>query len=155
MRTALFIPTRAAAAFFHKKLPPDLQTDLASALEKAETWARKEYAPALAKRDKLSESERQTILAQLARFTGLDASLIDRQTLIVARQQFAEHTPTPQTQKPGFRTRLLRRVPIGLRFLSPSAAGCRPTASCAHLRPSLPPDASIPRQDAYKNISAA
>ena len=90
MRAALFIPTRAAAAFFHKKLPPDLQTDLASALEKAETWARKEYAPALAKRDKLSESERQTIIAQLARFTGLDASLIDRQTLIVARRQFAE-----------------------------------------------------------------
>ena len=65
-------------------------TDLASTLEKAETWARTEYAPALGRRDKLSESDRQTILAQLARFTGLDASLIDRQTLIVARQQFAE-----------------------------------------------------------------
>ncbi len=90
MRAALFVPTRTAAAFFHKKLPPDLQTDLASALEKAEAWARTEYAPALSKRDKLSESDRQTILAQLARFTGLDASLIDRQTLIVARQQFAE-----------------------------------------------------------------
>jgi carboxypeptidase C (cathepsin A) len=90
MRTALFIPTRTAAAFFHKKLPPDLQTDMASALEKAETWARTEYAPALSKRDTLSESDRQTILAQLARFTGLDAPLIDRQTLIVARQQFAE-----------------------------------------------------------------
>src|SRR5262249_26720100 len=90
MQAALFIPTRTAAAFFHKKLPPDLQADLASALEKAETWARTECAPALSKRDKLSESERQTILTQLARFTGLDASLIGRQTLIVARQQFAE-----------------------------------------------------------------
>jgi carboxypeptidase C (cathepsin A) len=90
MRTALFIPTRAAAAFFHKKLPPDLQTDLPNTLEKAETWARKEYAPALARRYKLSESERQTTLEQLARFIGIDASLIDRQTLIVARRQFAE-----------------------------------------------------------------
>ena len=90
MRTALFAPTRAAAAFFHKKLSPDLQADLASALEKAETWARTEYAPALTKRDKLTESERQTILAQLVRFTGLDATLIDAQTLIVTRQQFAE-----------------------------------------------------------------
>src|SRR5262249_56331552 len=62
MRTALFIPTRAAAAFFHKKLPPDLQTDLASALEKAETWSRNEYAPALAKRGKLRASERQPII---------------------------------------------------------------------------------------------
>ena len=38
MRTALFVPTRTAAAFFHKKLPPDLQTDLASALNSAEAW---------------------------------------------------------------------------------------------------------------------
>jgi carboxypeptidase C (cathepsin A) len=90
MRTALFVPTRAAAAFFHRKLSPDLQTDLASTLEKAETWARTEYAPALAKRDKLSASERQTILAQLARFAGIEASLIDPQTLVLARQQFAE-----------------------------------------------------------------
>src|SRR5262249_17510064 len=90
MRAGLFIPTRTAAAFFHQKLPPDVQADLASALEKSETWARTEYAPALVKRDKLSELERQTILAQLARFTGLDASLIDRQSLILARQQFAE-----------------------------------------------------------------
>jgi len=90
MRTALFVPTRAAAAFFHKKLSPDLQADLASTLEKVETWARTEYAPALAKRDKLSESERQTILERLARFTGIEASLIDAKTLIVTRQQFAE-----------------------------------------------------------------
>jgi carboxypeptidase C (cathepsin A) len=90
MRTALFVPTRAAAAFFHKKLSPDLQADLASTLEKAEAWARAEYAPALAKRDKLSESERQTILERLARFTGIEASLIDRQTLVLARQRFAE-----------------------------------------------------------------
>src|SRR5262249_6047864 len=34
--------------------------------------------------------ERQTILAQLARFIGIEISLIDRQTLILARQQFAE-----------------------------------------------------------------
>lgn len=39
MRTALFVPTRTAAAFFHEKLSPDLQTDLTSTLEKAETWA--------------------------------------------------------------------------------------------------------------------
>jgi carboxypeptidase C (cathepsin A) len=96
MRTALFVPTRAASAFFHKKLSPDLQTDLASAMEKAETWARTEYAPALAKRDKLGAPERQNILAQLARLTGIDAGLIDPQTLIVTRQQFAERLLSDQ-----------------------------------------------------------
>ena len=36
MRTALFVPTRTAAAFHHKKLPPDLQTDWNSTLGKVE-----------------------------------------------------------------------------------------------------------------------
>jgi carboxypeptidase C (cathepsin A) len=90
VRTALFVPTRTAAAFFHKKLPSDLQTDLADTLRKAERWARTEYAPALARRPGLSASERQKVIAQLARFTGLDASLLDSKTLIVGRQQFAE-----------------------------------------------------------------
>ena len=45
---------------------------------------------ALTRRDKLSESERQQIVWQLSRFTGIDASLIDPKTLVVGRQQFAE-----------------------------------------------------------------
>ena len=107
MRTALFVPTRTAGAFFHKKLPADLQSDLGSTLEKAETWARTEYAPALANRDKLSESERQKILTQLARFTGIDVSLIDPKTLVVGRQQFAEKLLSAQKAVLGrFDTRL-------------------------------------------------
>jgi len=90
MRTALFVPTRTAAAFHHKKLPPDLQGSWMTTLEKAEAWARTEYAPALSKRDKLGESERRHIVQQLARFTGLEESLIDSKTLVVGRQQFAE-----------------------------------------------------------------
>jgi carboxypeptidase C (cathepsin A) len=90
MRTALFVPTRTAAAFYHKKLAPELLTDERATLAKAETWARTEYAPALAKRDSLGPSERQRIREQLARFTGLDPSLIDEKTLVVGRQAFAE-----------------------------------------------------------------
>jgi carboxypeptidase C (cathepsin A) len=90
MRTALFLPTRTAAAFYHKKLAPDLLTDQTATLDKAEAWARTEYAPALAKRDRLGPSERQRIREQLARFTGLDLSLIDEKTLIVGRQAFSE-----------------------------------------------------------------
>ena len=90
MRAALFVPTRTAAAFSHKKLSPELQKDLSTTLKQSETWAQTVYAPALANRDKLSDAERQAILAQLSRFTGLDVSLIDPKTLIIARQQFAE-----------------------------------------------------------------
>jgi carboxypeptidase C (cathepsin A) len=90
LRTALFIPTRAAAAFHHKKLAPDLQGDLHNTLRQVTTWARTEYAPALKRIGSLSEAERQAIAVQLARYTGLDESLIDRQALIVGRQAFAE-----------------------------------------------------------------
>ncbi len=107
MRAVLFVPTRAATAFYYKKLPPDLQTDLNSTLQKTETWALKEYAPALAKRDTLSDAERQATLAQLSRFTGLDVSLLDAKTLILPRQTFAERLLADRKQLLGrFDTRL-------------------------------------------------
>ncbi len=76
-RIALNVPTYTAAAFTHKKLPPNLQTDLQAALRKAEAWAASRYAPALARRDSLSDAERSEVLAELASFTGIDAS-VDR-----------------------------------------------------------------------------
>ena len=90
MRTALFVPTRTAAAFHHKKLPPDLQTDWIGTLAKVEEWARTKYCRRCPGADKLSESERQQIVGQLTRFTGIDPSLIDAKTLVLGRQQFAE-----------------------------------------------------------------
>ena len=86
MRTALFIPTRTASAFYHRKLPPDLQGDRERAVAEAERWARTVYAPALARKDSLGDAERNAIVVQLARFTGLDTSRIDRKTLVVDRQ---------------------------------------------------------------------
>jgi carboxypeptidase C (cathepsin A) len=90
MKTALYMPRFTAAAFFHKKLPPDLQSNLQTALEKAEAWARNEYGPALERRDKLTAQERQAVIAQLAHFTGLDAALIEREnfSLTLASSQF-------------------------------------------------------------------
>jgi len=90
MKQALFIPTRTAAAYYHGKLPADLQEDLDSTLHKVETWARTEYAPALANRARLTEQERQAILDNLARFTGLDPGLLDKDSLKLDRKRFAE-----------------------------------------------------------------
>jgi carboxypeptidase C (cathepsin A) len=86
MRTALFIPTRTASAFFHHKLPPDLQVDRDRSVADAEQWARTVYAPALARGDSLSPNERIGIVRQLSRFTGLDTGRIDKKTLVVDRQ---------------------------------------------------------------------
>jgi carboxypeptidase C (cathepsin A) len=90
MRTALFVPTRAAAAFHHRTLGVDLQKDLPATLRQVEEWARTEYGPALKRVNTLTEQERDAIVAKLARFTGLDPGLIDKQTLVIGRQQFAE-----------------------------------------------------------------
>jgi carboxypeptidase C (cathepsin A) len=86
MRAALFIPTRTASALYHHKLAPDLQFNPDRAIKQAEEWARTVYAPALGRVDSLKPNERAEIVAQLARFTGLDTSLIDKSTLVVDRQ---------------------------------------------------------------------
>ena len=40
MRTAMFLPARTATAFYHRKLPADLQTDRNRAVAESERWAR-------------------------------------------------------------------------------------------------------------------
>jgi carboxypeptidase C (cathepsin A) len=111
MRAAMFVPTRSAAALFHKKLAPELQKAPADTLEKVEAWAQAEYGSALLRRDQLSDAERQRILSQLAGFTGIDASLINRQTLILSRQQFAEQLLADRKEVLGrFDTRLTAKM---------------------------------------------
>jgi carboxypeptidase C (cathepsin A) len=90
MRTALMLPTYTAAAHANHKLPPDLQRDLQGALEQSRTWASNEYAPALSKLATLTDDERQTIVAQIARFTGLDPSAIDKKTLAIGMEGFSQ-----------------------------------------------------------------
>jgi carboxypeptidase C (cathepsin A) len=79
MKTALYLPRLTAAALFHKKLAPELQSDFQAAMRESEAWAREQYASALEKRDRLTLEERQAIIAKLARFTGLNPAVIDRE----------------------------------------------------------------------------
>jgi len=88
VRVALFAPSRAAAAFYHHKLPPDLMKDETATLKEVESWALAEYAPAWERRDKLTDAERDTIISQLARYTGVDPSTIDRKSLMMTSPQF-------------------------------------------------------------------
>lgn len=88
LTTALGVPGMTAAAFYHKRLAPELQRDLDAALKESEAWALNEYAPALAKRSGLSGSEREAVAQGLSRYTGLPSSAIDRNTLAVERDPF-------------------------------------------------------------------
>jgi carboxypeptidase C (cathepsin A) len=74
----LYLPTYTATAWYHKKLPADLQQkDLASVLTEAEQFAAGTYATSLGKGDSLSAQEKQSLIDQVARFTGLDRSVVD------------------------------------------------------------------------------
>ncbi len=77
----LTLPTYTMIAFYHKKLPPDLMQDMAKTRADVEHWVSTEYAAALAKGDALTPQERQTVIQQLARYTGLKPEYIDQANL--------------------------------------------------------------------------
>src|SRR5262249_52803831 len=86
---ALILPSYTATAWYHKKLPADLQRqDLHKVLGEAETWAAGEYTLALAKGDRLSAGERQAVIDKLARYTGLDRQFIDDAELRIDLPRF-------------------------------------------------------------------
>lgn len=68
----LFLPTYTATAWYHKKLPSDLQQGgLKNALAEAERFAMNEYPAALMKGNDLTDAERREVAARLSRLTGL------------------------------------------------------------------------------------
>lgn len=88
---ALFLPTYTATAWYHRKLPADLQEKpLRAVLEEVETWAGLEYLIALAKGDRLAESERQAVIRKLARYTGLEPRYIEGTRLRIEIMRFCK-----------------------------------------------------------------
>ena len=86
---ALYLPSYAATAWYHKKLPPDLQAKPVSrVVAEAEGWAAGEYTLALGKGGNLSPQERQETIAKLARYTGLDPTFLDYANLRVPLNLF-------------------------------------------------------------------
>ncbi len=75
---ALFLPSFTAAAWYHKKLPKDLQADLEKAIGESRRFAGNEYSVALMKGDKLTAAERTNVVHELARLTGLPEQYIER-----------------------------------------------------------------------------
>jgi len=77
-----------ATAFKLGKLAPDVGATSQAAETAAAQWVRQTYAPALARRDKLTDGERDQIAADLSRFTGVPADKIDRKSLALTPRQF-------------------------------------------------------------------
>lgn len=84
----LYLPTYTATAWYHKKLPADLQSDLRKTLAEAERWADTEYRTALDKGDQLTPPERKKVIDDLARYTGLGKEFLDDNDLRVGQEYF-------------------------------------------------------------------
>ena len=82
----LFLPTYAAAAWYHHALR--IRRPLEKLLAEVEEFAINEYAPALMKGSGLSQRDRQGIIEKLARYTGLTPEYIDRSNLRITDQRF-------------------------------------------------------------------
>lgn len=81
---AMMLPYYAATAWYHKKLPTDLQQkDLLEILPLIEKFTIDEYIPALAKGGEISEADKRSIAATVARYSGLDALTVTQNNLVI------------------------------------------------------------------------
>ncbi|MEW5915729.1 MAG: peptidase S10, partial [Gemmatimonadota bacterium] len=97
-----YLPHYTATAWFHKKLPADLQRmPLEQALSQAEQWATTDYAAALMKGNKLTPAEFSATADQMARFTGLSKSVIEQNDLRVNLGTFDAELLKDQRQQVG------------------------------------------------------
>jgi carboxypeptidase C (cathepsin A) len=87
---ALYLPSYTATAWYHKKLPKDLQADLEKAVGESRRFAANEYNVALMKGDKLTTAERTQVVKQLARLTGLSEEYVEESNLRIDIQRFCK-----------------------------------------------------------------
>jgi carboxypeptidase C (cathepsin A) len=97
----LFLPSYTATAWYHKKLPAELQADLHRTLAEAEKFAQGEYAQALQRGDRLSADEARQVRHKLARYTGLSEEYVARTNLRVDVPRFTKELLLPERQVVG------------------------------------------------------
>ena len=75
----LIFPSYTATAWYHKRLPADLQSKpLKQVLSESENWVMNEYAPALMRSDRMNAQERQSLAEKFSNYSGLDKTFVER-----------------------------------------------------------------------------
>ena len=97
----LYVPSYTATAWYHKKLSPDLQSDLHKALEESEAFAMGDYTLALAAGDNLPDARRHEIAQKLARLTGLSPEFVERSNLRLTLGRFTKELLRDQRRTVG------------------------------------------------------
>jgi carboxypeptidase C (cathepsin A) len=95
------MPSFTMIAGYHHKLASDLAQDMNRARQESEQWASTEYEQALAKGDALTPQERQKIIDQLARFTGLTKEVVDEANLRINVRKFTHYLLIDQKLRVG------------------------------------------------------
>jgi carboxypeptidase C (cathepsin A) len=95
------IPSYTMVAAYHHKLASDLAQDLTRARQESEQWANGEYAQALAKGDALTPQEREKIIEQLSRYTGLSKEVCDEANLRINVRKFTHYLLIDQKLRVG------------------------------------------------------
>lgn len=86
---ALLLPYYAATAWYHKKLPADLQQkDLTAMLPEVEDFTVNQLIPAITKGGTLSDDQKKKIASKMARFSGLSESTILQHNLDISPSFF-------------------------------------------------------------------
>lgn len=116
----LILPSYTATAWYHKRLPADLQRQpLRKVLDEAEKWAMNEYAAALNRGDRMTAAERQKAVEQMSRYTGLSKTFIDQCDLRVDLSRFNKELLRDQRRTTG-------RLDSRFTGIDASVAGDRP-----------------------------
>ncbi len=87
---AIYLPSYAVTAWYHKKLPPELSGDIRKTLREVEEFAMHDYALALLEGDALAPARRQEIAAKVARYTGLSVDYVLRSNLRIVIERFCK-----------------------------------------------------------------
>jgi carboxypeptidase C (cathepsin A) len=87
--SALDLPYKAAAAWYHKMLPSMLQSkDLTEVLPEVEDYAINALLPAIAKGGYISDAERNSVAEKYSYYTGLSKKVILQHNLVVPNNFF-------------------------------------------------------------------
>jgi len=95
-----FLPTEAAAAWYHNRLP-NRPADLSSFLQTVREFAAGEYASALMQGDRLDQARYNAVAAKLHAFTGLSESYIRESNLRIPPDRFEKELFRAQGQTVG------------------------------------------------------
>ncbi len=83
------LPYYAATAWYHKKLPADLQKkDLNDVLPEVEEFTISELIPALARGGSMDDEKRKAIANKISRYAGIDEKVVLQRNLYIPAQFF-------------------------------------------------------------------